>query len=134
MVHSWKDNANALVLNADLSKTLLGFYNPDWKSPPWSQFNAANPFRGLPQTFVQVCGGDVIRDDGIIWARALADHGVETRFAGYEGAPHCFWTELPQLDISRKFLDDAAKGVGWLLGRDPSIQLIRKIMRYPRTA
>lgn len=111
---SWTQNAQGVMMNQDLARIFFEWYKPDWKSPLWSPFNSPTAFKGLPRTFVHVAGKDLIRDDGIIYARALADHGVETRLAVYPGVPHAFWYAFPQLKQARELMTDIAVGVAWL--------------------
>eukprot|EP00058_Branchiostoma_floridae_P007630 XP_002593118.1 hypothetical protein BRAFLDRAFT_209839 [Branchiostoma floridae] len=43
---------------------------------------------GLPNTYVTVCGTDVLRDDGIMYARRLEMAGVQVRLARYPSGFH----------------------------------------------
>lgn len=65
-------------------------YDPDVKSPDFSPFNSKSPHNGMPPTFVQVCGADPLRDDGLIYERALREEGVQTRLMVYPNIPHLF--------------------------------------------
>lgn len=131
MSSSWADNRDSIILNLDLGKMYIDWYKPDLSSPLWSPFNASGAFKGLPRTFVQVGGGDLIRDDGIIYARALADHGVETRLVAYPGVPHAFWMGVPPLKQSRQYMTDVGIGVGWLLGKEVTVEEAEKALQYP---
>ena len=133
MASSWTQNAQGIIMRQSLADVFLDWYKPDWSSPLWSPFNAKGAFQGLPRTFIQVAGKDLIRDDGIIWARALADHGVETRLEVYPGVEHAFWMAFPELKHSRQFMTDIALGVGWLLGREVGFAEAEKAMQLPGT-
>ncbi|KAH9229159.1 hypothetical protein K456DRAFT_1803692, partial [Colletotrichum gloeosporioides 23] len=63
-------------------------YEPDLKSRDFSPFNAKNPHRGMPPTYIQVSGADPLRDDGLIYERALRGAGVETKLMVYPNIPH----------------------------------------------
>lgn len=116
-VHSWEENKDAPVLQRDLARTLLDWYQPQYGSALWSPFNAEKPFEGLPQTFVQVCGADLVRDDGMVWARVLVEKDVDVRCIVYKGLPHAFWRAYPGLEeVCSGFWEDVVNGVGWLLG------------------
>lgn len=40
---------------------------------------------------------------------------MSTRLDLYPGWGHCWWSILPELEMSRKRMSDAVDGVGWLL-------------------
>ncbi|KAF0320009.1 alpha beta hydrolase fold-3 domain-containing protein [Colletotrichum asianum] len=65
-------------------------YEPDLKSRDFSPFNTQNPHRGMPPTCIQVSGADPLRDDGLIYERALGEAGVETKLMVYPNIPHLF--------------------------------------------
>ena len=44
--------------------------------------------QGLPETFIITCNFDVLRDDGIIYAKRLRDSGVEVTWKNYDGGVH----------------------------------------------
>lgn len=72
--------------------------------------------KGLPPTYLQVCGADPSRDDGLIFEKALREEvGVKTRLDLYAGWPHCWWSLFPRLEASKRRLGDSVDGVGWLL-------------------
>ena len=119
------------ILNDESARMLLDYYKPDVRSPLWSPFNAASAFQGLPPTYIQVCGKDIIRDDGLLYERMLRDHGTRTRLDVYPGLPHCFWAAMPQYEASKKFMIDIARGCGWLLHRNVDIAEAEKAMVFP---
>ncbi|PGH19124.1 hypothetical protein AJ80_04202 [Polytolypa hystricis UAMH7299] len=70
---------------------------------------------GLPPAYIQVAGSDVLRDDGISYAKALGDAGVPVKIDVYPGLPHGFHVPhlgLPDWEISEKNLEGHAR---WLL-------------------
>ena len=133
MAFSWTQNARGHVMRAELAHIFFDWYNQDWKSPLWSPFNSDTAFQGLPRAFIQVAGKDLVRDDEIVWARALADHGVETRLEVYPGVEHAFWIVFLHLKQSRKFMTDIALGIGWLLKREVNVEEAEKAMQWPGT-
>lgn len=44
--------------------------------------------KGLPRTYIQLCGVDILRDDGVCYAQALRDAGVEVQETLYEACCH----------------------------------------------
>ena len=120
------------ILNNKTSRKLLEYYKPDVTSPLWSPFNAASPFKDLPPTFVQVCGRDIIRDDGLIHERMLRDSGTKTRLNVYQGLPHCFWAFFPKYKGSKEFMVDVALGFAWLLNKDVDLADAEKAMIFPQ--
>lgn len=92
---------------------------------------------GLPACYLQVCGLDPLRDEGLIYERVLReDVGLKTRIDVYPGFGHmckfllendrlsielmtnffCLvWTNYPKMKRSDEFVNDALQGVKWLL-------------------
>ncbi|ETS81533.1 hypothetical protein PFICI_06535 [Pestalotiopsis fici W106-1] len=107
-----------------LSSISMDFYDeavePDFSSPLWSPLLWPTGHAGLPPTFFQICGADMLRDDALIYERELRmDHGIKTRVVMYQGLPHVFWYNYPDHSASKKFVEDASNGLGWLLGCVP---------------
>jgi acetyl esterase/lipase len=69
----------------------------------------------LPPTYIQVCGRDPSRDDGLIWERALRARGVPTKIDAYPGCPHAFDVLWPHMAQAGKFNEDRENGYAWLL-------------------
>lgn len=75
---------------------------------------------GIPRTYLQVCGLDVLRDDSMVYERILREEaGIATRLDLYPGLPHHFWEFFPQLTthIERR-TNDTVNGVLWLVEKD----------------
>lgn len=93
--------------------------NGDISSPLFVPFHYGKTERGhkdLPPAYFQVCGLDPLRDDGLIYERVLREEsGVRTKLDVYKGLGHYFWTNFPELEKSRTFVEDTVKGVRWLL-------------------
>lgn len=113
-----EQNANAPVFTEDMMKLILGGYRPDIRSPAFSPFQAENPHVGMPPVYIQVAGLDPLRDDGLIYEKALRAHGVSTRLDVYPGLPHGFETFFWKLKVSRRAMADTLMGIGWSAGRD----------------
>ncbi|KAE8444360.1 hypothetical protein EG329_000670 [Mollisiaceae sp. DMI_Dod_QoI] len=91
----------------------------DMSSPLFVPFHYGKAERGhkdLPPAFFQVCGLDPLRDEGLIYERILREEaGIKTRIDVYEGLGHYFWTNFPELEMSKTFVEDTVKGMRWLL-------------------
>jgi acetyl esterase/lipase len=91
----------------------------DVSSPLFVPFHYGETERGhrdLPPAYFQVCGLDPLRDEGMIYERVLREEaGVKTRIDAYKGLGHCFWTNFPEIETSRAFVEDTVKGMRWLL-------------------
>ncbi|KAF2163034.1 hypothetical protein M409DRAFT_68676 [Zasmidium cellare ATCC 36951] len=97
---------------------ILRRYAPNPRSPLFSPVNSLSfdPAK-LPKTYIQVCGLDPLRDDGIIYEKLLREEGgVATRLDVYEKFPHGWWLFMPGLRSSGEAVGDMVRGVGWLLG------------------
>ncbi|KAF9701808.1 hypothetical protein EKO04_001002 [Ascochyta lentis] len=90
-------------------------YEPDLNSPLWDPFNHPKGFKGVAKAFFQVGGMDPLRDEAVLYQKRLAEDGVLTRSELYRGYGHMFWTNYPELEESKKFVEDTLKGVKWLL-------------------
>ena len=106
------------------------FYQQDFRSEDFSPFNSPVPFSSLhlPRTYIQVAGLDPLRDDGIVYAKALAESGVEVRLDVYSGMPHGHFNLWPKLQKSIQSQEDTIWHVGWLLGREVSRAKVEQIV------
>lgn len=75
----------------------------------------AETFAALPRTFIQVCTNDIYYSDGICYAEALREAGVEVVVDVVQGWPHTFWLKAPHLDRALEAESDMIKGLKWLL-------------------
>lgn len=117
------------------SKSVGGYealYQQDFLSEDFSPFKSPAPFSALPRTYVQVAGLDILRDDGVIYAKTLADHGVEVKFDAYPGVPHGHFNLWPHLKQSVKAQEDIIWHAGWLLGREVPRERVAKIVAQMR--
>jgi len=124
---SWTENKHAPLLDEDLYAIFRDAFKAEHDSKLWASFNQHHPadsgtgsvkysHMGIPRTYFQACGLDMARDDTLIYERVLREEcNIETRLDLYPGWPHCWWGMYPKLDMTKKRMQDAVDGVGWLL-------------------
>ena len=128
---SHEQNADAPILDKDAIDAIGSHLHPDPTSLLYSPFNSKSPHKGLPPTYVSVCGLDPLRDDGLVYEQVLKENGVKTRLDVWPGVPHAHFAFLPSLTASKKAVLDTFLGFGWLLGMDISPQKVQEIMVPP---
>ncbi|KAF4552435.1 Alpha/beta hydrolase fold-containing protein 13 [Elsinoe fawcettii] len=131
---SRKQNAEAPVFNIEAINRVDEYLEADHKSPLWSPFNIQGAHQGLPPTYIQVCGMDPLRDDGLIYEAVLRENGVKTKLDVYPGVPHAHFSFLPTLSISKRANIDVIQGIGWLLGKQASAEQIAAVIAPPSGA
>ncbi|PLB53924.1 putative lipase/esterase [Aspergillus steynii IBT 23096] len=136
--HLWvsrEQNANAPGNPGLDSKSIDGYeamYAQDFSSEDFSPFNSTVGFSALPRAYVQVAGLDILRDDGVVYAKALEDSGVEVRFDAYPGMPHGHFNLWPGLKQSIRSQEDTIWHVGWLLRREVSREKVAELLSLTR--
>jgi acetyl esterase/lipase len=103
-------------------------YGQDFLSEDFSPFVSTVPFSALPRTYVQVAGLDILRDDGLVYAKALEDSGVEVKFDAYPGMPHGHYNLWPRLKQSVKSQEDTIWHAGWLLRREVARENVEEVV------
>ncbi|EXJ69515.1 uncharacterized protein A1O5_07551 [Cladophialophora psammophila CBS 110553] len=117
---SMEDSKNNPSLNRNSIRHIIRTLGPDVRSPLFSPFNSRNPHAGLPPTYVHVGGMDVLRDDGLVYERALRDNGVQTRCDIFPNLGHAAWT-IYATEYSRPRLGPKMmEAMRWLLSREGS--------------
>lgn len=71
---------------------------------------------GLGRTWIQVCSNDTLYSDGVCYALALEEAGVEVEVAVVQGYPHTFWLKAPELERAVRAEEEMIEGVKWVLG------------------
>lgn len=72
-------------------------------------------FSKMPRHWIQVSTNDILYSDGILYAEALKQAGVEVKVDVVEGFPHTFWLKAPELERAVKAEKDMIEGLRWLL-------------------
>ncbi len=86
---SRRTNADAFILTAADMKKFGELYagdSTDWRVSPLK----ASSFTGLPPALIEVAGHDPLHDDGVLYAKALREAGVEVRLFDFPAMPHGF--------------------------------------------
>ncbi|RFU26024.1 hypothetical protein B7463_g10313, partial [Scytalidium lignicola] len=105
---------SALVLNQGSLDMFDRLYNAEANSPLRSPILFPS-HEGLPSAYLQVCGADPLRDEGLIYEKLLKRNGVKTRLDIFKGLSHSFWSFWPETDFSRDFQIKTQEGLRWLL-------------------
>jgi acetyl esterase len=94
------------LLTADEMKLCWSVYRGDAaaEDPDVSPLRAAD-LAGLPPTLIAVAGHDVLRDDGVRYAEALQEAGVDVRLDMYEDMAHGFLRWAGVVERSRELID-----------------------------
>ncbi|KAF4454434.1 hypothetical protein F53441_3061 [Fusarium austroafricanum] len=107
---------NDPVLTPALDKIFHDSAAGDTSSHLFVPFIWPTGHHGLPKTYFQVCGMDILRDEDLIYEQVLReDNRVETRLNVYPGMPHIFWGSFSQLGQGKKAAVDLVEGIKWLL-------------------
>ncbi|EMD36024.1 hypothetical protein CERSUDRAFT_115948 [Gelatoporia subvermispora B] len=70
---------------------------------------------GLAPAYVQICGIDPVRDEGLLYERLFREDGVKTKLEVYPGVGHGFSIHAPESKSAKKFDKDFKEGLRWLL-------------------
>ncbi|TPX13924.1 uncharacterized protein E0L32_005624 [Thyridium curvatum] len=75
---------------------------------------SSEELRKLPRHWIQVCTNDMLYSDGVCYARALKDAGVEVQVDVVKGWPHTFWLKAPHLEQAREADKKMLSGLAWV--------------------
>lgn len=86
----------------------------DWDADYVAPLNKKN-LKGLPTAYVEVCGMDILKDEGILYAKKLEEAGVKVTLNIVEGAYHLYDKNFDnpfvkrQLDKRVEFMKEVLK-------------------------
>ncbi|KAK4453354.1 Alpha/Beta hydrolase protein [Podospora aff. communis PSN243] len=97
--------------------TLLGFMRRDVPRDGLERMPleaGVEVFAKLPKTWIQVCTNDALYSDGVCYAKALEDAGVEVKVDVIKGWPHTFWLVAPHLERAWAADEAMLGGLAWV--------------------
>ncbi|GAD97391.1 hypothetical protein NECHADRAFT_6775 [Paecilomyces variotii No. 5] len=133
LYRSREENANAKILNAESVRRILDSYRPDIHSVDFSPLNIPDPAAALqlmPPVYMEVCGKDPLRDDGLIYEQFLREHVVKTKVDLHEELAHGEYV-LGTSEVTWRANCDLLNGFGWLLGKTAMEKDIAKVFSQP---
>ncbi|KAL3463556.1 Alpha/Beta hydrolase protein [Aspergillus heterothallicus] len=123
-VSSWVENREAPILPFDRVKLFTDLLGVEGGKEAEGDL-ALNPgnasaeqVKGLPPATFGVAGRDPLRDEGLLFAKKLAENGVPTQTTVFSGLPHGFRRYGKALSVSKKWDEVIVDGIKWAL-EDP---------------
>jgi len=111
---SLEQNATAWGMNKELVHELYNVWGAPPNDPECSPILYQSR-QGLPPAYLQICGQDPFRDEGLLYERLLNKSGAQTKLDVYPGLPHLFHFWFPNIKQAAKLEQDFKAGVRWLL-------------------
>ncbi|KAH8692582.1 Alpha/beta hydrolase fold-3 [Talaromyces proteolyticus] len=111
---SMHQNKDAPMLSKAALDQFWAYYNPPDITDLQVSPLLAKDFTGFPQTFIQVCGLDPLRDEGLAYARKLWGFDVPCSVVVYPGFPHGF-SAFTELSAARAYREDMLNGLNGLI-------------------
>jgi acetyl esterase len=90
-------------------RTYLGEPAGGRRADPDASPLCSDALAGAPPAYVAVAGHDVLRDEGIAYARALSDAGVAVELRTYEDMPHGFMRWGGVVDRARELISEVGE-------------------------
>jgi len=118
-VSSFESCKDAPILSRDTCRMfmdLLGVTSPDPINLQMNPGNAsAEHVKGLPPTVFGIAGLDPLRDEGLLFAKKLAEAGVPTDINVFKGLPHGFRRFGESLSECKRWDRVMESGIVWAL-------------------
>ncbi|KAJ7851061.1 Alpha/Beta hydrolase protein [Mycena olivaceomarginata] len=109
---SYEQNKDAPILSKEQMDLLYNCLNGPPSDPQLSPLLADHT--GLPPSYLQICGLDPLRDEGLLYERLLREQGILTKLDIYPGVPHGFHAMLPGMRAAKKWDADLRQGIKWV--------------------
>ncbi|KAJ7870728.1 Alpha/Beta hydrolase protein [Mycena olivaceomarginata] len=109
---SYEQNKDAPILSKELMDLFYNCLDGPPSDPQLSPLLADHT--GLPPSYLQICGLDPLRDEGLLYERLLREQGVLTKLDIYPGVPHGFHAMLPGMRAAKKWDADLRQGIKWV--------------------
>lgn len=120
-IASWETCKDAPILSrttCEMFMDLLAVEKLDETDVRMNPGNATpEQVKGLPPTVVGVAAVDPLRDEGLLYAKMLAEAGVSTDVHIFKGVPHGFRRFGDKLSESKRWDHVMERGVLWALAR-----------------
>ncbi|KAF2731114.1 alpha/beta-hydrolase [Polyplosphaeria fusca] len=117
---SYEQNKDAPILPLKMIRFFIDLLQ--MPSPPDLHDTKCNPgnatpeqVRGMPKTVFGIAGLDPLRDEGLLYAKMLAENGVPVKVNLFKGVPHGFTRFGGKLRAVRDWEGVVEGGLGWIL-------------------
>lgn len=101
---SMTENGEGYLLTSESMRWFIENYQPDhgdWRASPIK----ANSLKGVAPALVITAGFDPLRDQGLAYASALRDAGVQVETQHYPSMPHAFFQLAPIVEAGQDAID-----------------------------
>ncbi|KAI1869800.1 uncharacterized protein JN550_005781 [Neoarthrinium moseri] len=118
---SYEQNKDAPILPLSVGKlftSMLKIENPQADDLRLNPGNASpEDVRGLPPTVFGITGMDILRDEGLLYAKMLTEAGVSTDVHIFPGLPHGFRRVGDKVSESERWDQVMEGGIVWALSK-----------------
>ncbi|KAH6652043.1 Alpha/Beta hydrolase protein [Truncatella angustata] len=118
---SYEQNKDAAILPMSVARFFtdsLKIEKPQIDDLKVNPGNAsADDVKGLPPTVFGIAGWDILRDEGLLWAKLLTEVGVATDVHLFPGLPHGFRRAGDKVADSERWDQVMEKGIIWALSK-----------------